>query len=245
MDTRVESIAENKFEIDSFILKIIAICAMTFNHIANVFGEALPMGFRVPFYAIGGLTFPIMAFSIVEGYHKTSNVKKYMLRILIFGLIALFPFFWAIGYSLNVLFTLLLGLVCLYLRDHMKNKNVFWLCFAGIVIFTILCDWALLGVSLIMAFGTVKGEKRRIILPVIAVSVAGIAITSSLAILNNTGYIQILLDACFFLVCLGVIPLLMSYHGKRGYSPRSLRYLFYIYYPVHLAVLAGINWLIK
>ena len=29
--------------------------------------------------------------------------------------------------------------------------------------------------------------------------------------------------------------------GERGYSPPSLRYMFYIYYPVHLIVIGGIK----
>ena len=235
---------EYKYEISAFALKIIAILTMTCNHIANVFGESLPMGVRFPLYAIGGLTFPIMAFLIVEGYHRTSNLQKYMQRLLLFGLLSLFPFFWTLGESLNVLFTLLLGLVCLSLRDRMKNKPMFWVCFTGIVFSTVFCDWSLIGVPLIFAYGTVKGEKRRIILPAAAATAFGLLLIATMSLFFERDSILILMDCAFSLAGLVVIPLLLSYHGKRGYSPPELRYLFYVYYPAHLLVITGIKWLV-
>ena len=35
------------------------------------------------------------------------------------------------------------------------------------------------------------------------------------------------------------IPLLEMYNGKRGYT--KLKYLFYVYYPLHLAVIYGVS----
>ena len=69
--------------------------------------------------AVGRLAFPIFAFQIGEGYRHTSDLKRYMSRLLLFALIAEIPFNLLISgsirdsYHQNVLFTLLLGLIAI------------------------------------------------------------------------------------------------------------------------------------
>lgn len=115
-------------------LKFIAILGMTMDHTGIVFGDYLPFWAKIALFAFGGLTFPTMAFLLVEGYKHTSDCKRYALRILLFAVIAQIPFMWAMhSPGLNVMFTLLLGLITLYLYDHMKNRTKFWF----------VHDWAL------------------------------------------------------------------------------------------------------
>ena len=233
--------AESKFGLSAFTLKIIAIVTMTCNHIAHGFENQLPIYLLVPLYVVGGLTFPIMAYLMIEGYQKTSNIKKYMLRLLIFGVIAILPF--ALVFKalvLNVLFTFLFGLICLYLRDKLKKKALFWLCFAGFVLITVFCDWSIVGVPMIVLFGILKDKKRRIVITTV-ISALALAL---LEIIFGDGWgMKMMLDIGFNIFVLCSMPLLWAYNGKKGYSPKSLRYLFYIYYPAHLAVIAGIMWL--
>ena len=63
--------------VTAFALKVAAIVGMTCNHIANVFGSELPGGAMVALYSLGGLTFPIMAYLLCEGYRHTSSVRRY------------------------------------------------------------------------------------------------------------------------------------------------------------------------
>ena len=59
-------------------LKYIAIIAMLIDHIGNAFVEEQTLLANI-MYMIGRITGPIMFFAAVEGYHKTKNLKKYML----------------------------------------------------------------------------------------------------------------------------------------------------------------------
>ena len=234
MNTCVES----KLGLSAFSLKIIAIVTMTCNHIAHGFENQLPIYLLIPLYIVGGLTFPIMAYLMIEGYQKTSNIKKYMLRLLIFGLIAVFPFILVFkALVLNVLFTFLFGLICLYLHDKIKKKALFWLCFAGFTLITLLCDWTLVGVPMIVLFGILKDKTRRIVIT----TVISALVLTLLEIAFGDGWgMKMMLDIGFSIFVLCSMPLLWAYNGKKGYSPRSLRYLFYIYYPAHLLVIGGI-----
>ena len=74
-------------------------------------------------FGFGGLTFPIMAFLLVEGYRHTSNVARYARRLLVFALVAQVPFGMFLSPGLNVLFTLL---VCLGLLYALRAIGVFW-----------------------------------------------------------------------------------------------------------------------
>ncbi|MGO2315384.1 MAG: TraX family protein [Pseudolactococcus laudensis] len=87
-----------KLSIDAYTLKIIAIIAMTLDHIGGTFENHLSPTARVLLMTPGGLTFPIMAFLLVEGYQHTRSVQKYGQRLLIFAFVALIPYMLALSY---------------------------------------------------------------------------------------------------------------------------------------------------
>ena len=64
--------------LSSFVLKVVAIVGMTCNHAAYVFAGHLPFVGECVLFAVGGVTFPVMAYLLVEGYRHTSNVKRYV-----------------------------------------------------------------------------------------------------------------------------------------------------------------------
>ena len=69
----MERIAE-KIKIDSFTLKMIAMLSMLADHIGAVlFPE------QILFRVIGRLAFPIFAYTLVEGFFYTHDIKKYIL----------------------------------------------------------------------------------------------------------------------------------------------------------------------
>ena len=86
------SAASPKRGVSSFTLKVVAIVGMTFNHACYIFYPYLPAEALLLLFGFGGLTFPIMAFLLVEGYHHTSNIKRYAGRLLAFALVSQVPY---------------------------------------------------------------------------------------------------------------------------------------------------------
>lgn len=79
--------------------------------------------------AIGRIAFPIFCFLLVEGFLHTRNVKKYLIRLLIFAFISDVPFdlafFAEIGLRhQNVFFTLFLGVSALACIDYVRHKDM-------------------------------------------------------------------------------------------------------------------------
>lgn len=221
-------------------LKLLAISGMTLDHIGVVFGHWLPLWAKVALYTLGGLTYPIMAYLLVEGYRHTSNLKRYGMRLLLYAIAAQVPYMWATrGISLNVLFTLSLGLITLYLYDNFKNRTVFWFVFTGLTLATGVMDWPLMGVPMVLLYYTQRAKWRRLILPVL-LPMGMMALQAAVQWIHpEMSAMDSLPSLAFaFIGCSLTIPLLANYNGKRG---RPLKYLFYVYYPGHLLALSLIR----
>lgn len=225
--------------IDSFHLKLIAIFGMTLDHIGIVFDAYLSLWAKCLLYALGGLTFPIMAYLLCEGYRHTRNVKKYMLRLLVFAAITQVPYMWALMPQINVLFTLLMGLLAIHITQTVKNKALSRLFLGGLVLLSIFADWGIIGVPMVLIYFYAEGKWKKIILPLLPPFVLMVALPMW-ALLS--GEIRVLPSMIYFLVgCLLTIPLLANYNGHRG---KPMRHLFYVYYPLHLVVLGLLRGLI-
>lgn len=248
--------------LSSFALKMVAIVGMTANHAAYLFDAQLPFEARCLLYAAGGLTFPVMAFLLVEGYRHTSNVRKYALRLGVFALVSQVPYALFLASDANVLFTLLIGLGVLYAYDHVTNRALFWALFAGALCASLVCNWGFVGVVMIFLFkvlgaGTQQGPAARVdervrsdfapawlrtplgsvATPVLLVAVAdGLPLLASLANgVSAAGDWSLLPFALYPIVgCTLTIPLLCAYRGRRGLP---MKWFFYAYYPLHIAVL--------
>ena len=147
---------------NSFYLKIIAVISMLFDHV----GYFLHSGNFSFFNYLGRFAFPIFAFQISEGYLHTRNLKKYLFRLGIFALISQIPFMlfeYSIGfdYTLNIFFTLFLGLLCIISFDRINNKLLSILVIL-ILLFIgeyIKVDYGYWGILLILLFFIFKNNK--------------------------------------------------------------------------------------
>ena len=253
---------------DAFTLKMVAIIGMLLQHTAIVFHEVIPFGLEIPMHFAGGLTFPILAFFLVEGYKHTSNVGKYMRRIFLFAVISQIPYTMAFSrlipiFSLNIMATLLLGLVLLWLYDKIKSRGLFWFIFVLLVAVSLVFDWGIIGPIMIIMYRVISDEKRRRVAPSIFAGTANIvmnliafvgvmliflaesttqsvsqAVDLTLASIAETG-INPILAVMFAIGSLCAIPLIRRYNGERG---RSMKWMFYIFYPLHFVVLLLIGY---
>lgn len=239
--------------IDGFRLKVIAIVAMLLNHIGsgfNLYEQSSILYFLTEF--IGKLTFPIMAYLLVEGFYYTRNRKKYAGRMAAFWLISIYPFhmlfssshsFSPIELVNNIFFTLLMGLLLMMSYEKVKTPLLRTLLVIFFSVSTIFSDWSLIGLLLIFGFYKGKNKQAGIWWP-IAYTTA--FLTLLLALMHSTAPDLVPLYEVFTgLGTLLVIPLLNVYNGERGYSPKWVKWGFYGFYPVHLVVLALIRMVIR
>ena len=224
--------------LDSFALKLLAIVAMTCNHASYCFEAQLPFWGLTLLRGVGGLTFPTMAFLIVEGYHHTRSVRNYLLRLALFAALAQVPYtvFLAPGeVQANVLVTLFLGLLVIFLDDRLENRALFAVVVLAILIAGIWCDWGVIGPAMILLFKRLLNSRWReapCLLPAATDGLMGLALLLD-GDPSGLSYALYGMAACPL-----AISLLRSYNGKRG---PGFKYFFYAYYPGHIVALGLIR----
>lgn len=178
---------------------------------------------------IGRISFPIFAFFIVEGFRRTSNVIKYVLRILFFALLSEIPFDLMVSNRLvyldaqNVLWTYLIGLLMLVsikiLSMDIDILHVVIVMITLVITFFLKTDYWCEGILLIFIFYKFRHDL------VVKFGIAFI-ITLVESIEKYHG-----------VACLSII-LLFFYDGTKGYL--DLKRFSYMFYPLHMLILYGI-----
>lgn len=214
----------------SFTLKIIACFTMFMDHI----GYLVYHGKMSYFNFIGRLAFPIFAFQISEGYAHTKNLKKYISRLLIFALISQYPFMLfhniiSTGFSLNIFFTLLLGLICIIIYDKIPYKALSLIISACIAYIAQIsnCDYGFYGVAIILLFYIFRNNKFLMSLSFILCTVIKYLIFT-IKYGNLTAYSLL----CIFTIL--PITFINLYNKQQG---RKIKYFLYIFYPAHLLII--------
>lgn len=232
---------EAEKSLNAFHLKVIAIVAMLINHIGHTFEYYWnPPIWEFIYLTIGLLTYPIMAYLVVEGFYYTRNRWKYAGRMGIFSLLTFyafaFNFFYVLWPGNNIMFTLMMGIFLMMLCEEIPYLPVQILLVIAFVMLTIVSDWNVFGIPLLYAFYKAHGKPaaNTYILSITALLMAAFSIVLQ-------GSMVDWVDVACYSGMLLVIPLLNAYNGKRGYSPSWVKWGFYAFYPVHIWIL----WLIR
>lgn len=220
-------------------LKLIAIICMTIDHLAWVLFPGYSLEpIAILLHLTGRIAAPIFCFFIAEGFFYTHDLRKYILRLLLFAIPSHFAYLFCFGHSFvpssifnqtSVLWAFAGGLVALAVnKSNLKGiwKTLLIIC---ICVVTFPADWSCIAVLVIYSFGTNRGKfKTQAIWLMIFVAMYAVI------------YV-IFLDKTYGILQMGVVlslPLLYMYNGERGKcSCSGLKWGFYIYYPLHLFLL--------
>ena len=233
-------------KLNSNHLKIIAIIAMTIDHIADLLYPGMPNIFiSNVMHIIGRLTAPIMFFFICEGYHYTKNVKNYISRLFIFALISHFAYCFAFGINFipfstgdifnqtSIMWTLAWAVVALHILHGKNNLKEWqkWLLIILINLITFSSDFSSIAVMAILFMYDRRGNLKSQMICMMA-WLSLYALISYLFVSKTYGLIA--------MTAILVYPLLKNYNGQRG-KVKWLKWFFYLYYPLHLIIIGALR----
>ena len=237
---------QNKLNISlhAVALRWIALICMLLDHLwATVVPGNLWMT------CVGRLAFPIFAFQTAEGYYHTSDLKRYMLRLVLFGLISEIPFnlmlsgSWLYPFHQNVMFTMLLGLLAVRAMEKACTARttrerltavltmLLWVT-VGAVTFV---DYGAYGVITVLLFAACRKLPYEKLF-----QLAGMV---CIHLFWMEGMTMPVLGLEFPLQGFAVLALLpiWCYRGEKGPRSKAVQYGSYLFYPLHLLILGIIG----
>lgn len=209
-------------------LKLIACVAMLCDHAAVALVRVQPA--YAVMRGVGRIAFPLFCLGIAEGARHTHDWRRYLVRLLVMGAVSELPGDLALVAALgedwlswqNVMWELAAALVavraCMAVRDRVRGRcaaaALMWLVTVGVAC---LADWARLdygfeGIVLVVLLWALLDH------PALRALVPAVPLASELPWV------------------LGASALIALYDGRRGDTRHP--WLFYLFYPAHLAVLA-------
>ena len=216
--------------LDATALKLLGVVTMTVDHIGYILCPDLVL-LRI----LGRLAYPIFAYLIAEGCTYSKHKAKYFLAVLGTGLLCSIASYGAehtLYQSIMITFACSIGLIFLLERALVQRNRILWtgvftvaltacfLLFQFRLIPRLETDYGFLGTITPLLVWLGKGNREKIL---------GLTVGLCLIALEMGG-IQ--------MFSLAAVPVLALYNGKRG--KYQWKPFFYLYYPIHLAVLYGI-----
>lgn len=218
----------------AFDIKLLAMIFMVIDHLGVFFFPQL----HVLRFA-GRLAFPLFAWLVATGAYHTHNLPRYALRLLLLAIVSQVPYLLANRTvdpsfsSLNVVFTLLLGLLAIYSVQVGPSKSTFLtillMCMLTAHVFDM--DYGYRGVLTIVCFYLFYSRP-------IAMSISQVCI-ALLTLFIYPGYLwlvsrsELAYAVLFSISGLLALPIIAGYNKKQGVK---LQYVFYAFYPLQYVV---------
>ena len=183
---------------------------------------------------IGRIAFPIFAFTLNEGYVHTRSLKKYLLRLFIFAVSIQMPsILFGHDYPMNIFFTLFLGLLSIYIFNLKKMNVILKIILIGFVLFfsqKFKLDYGIYGILVIINFNIFRNNKFKILMNFLVLNIYNVIFPKVFDLPDTQ---------LFSLISLVFI---FMYNGEKG---RSMKYFFYLFYPIHFFILEVIKFILE
>lgn len=219
-------------------LKLIALIAMTIDHIGLIFFPEISV-----LRCIGRIAFPIFAYFIAEGAYYTKNYLKYFCLMFSLGILFLIVYYVVssvIYLSIFITFSIALIYIFLYKLIVKEKRLILKIIYILLLMFLIInayiisnlvkFDYGLMGTLIPFAIYLCKNKYLKLLVLIVLLLINCI-------FFNKISVLHIQICSLFSVL------LLLMYNGKRGKI--NLKYLFYFYYPAHLVILYGIQMLLS
>lgn len=234
------------------LFKVMSISYNVLHYLNVNFG--VPQEISSLFFGIlGRVAAPIFLFLISNGYLYTKNIKKYLSRLITFAFISQFPYILAYkvwdsyiliqDINLNIIFTLACGLGAIWLFDRLSKSHfiIGALCvlFSAMLAKFLHMEGSYRYIIYIFIFFIIRNlsNKMKILIWIIILPLSYFDwsfdiiysfINNKLEIFELESYL-----INVFAPFLGIL-LTLLYNGKKQTENKTLKYLWYFFYPIHL-----------
>lgn len=239
-------------KLNAFQLKFFALVIMLLDHLWFAFPKVFP----VWFHPLSRFVAPLFAFFLVEGLFHTRNKLKYNIRLagwavfMMLGnsIINMLLISKNVSVSNNIFATLALGLTIINLLEYSKkcegNKKM------GIIILSILLIPGALfvegGMNLIpfiIITYLFRGNNKKLLIGYILLFIIMFKMNLVIYPTLDVTIDMLMYNSDFLFIT--AVPFMLLYNGERGLNNKFSKYMFYVFYPLHLWGLAVIKFIIN
>lgn len=239
-------------KLSGFQLKIIALVLMFGEHFGIYLGKLLPVHFPLYLEYAGRIVAPIFFFLAVESYFKTGNRRRYIIRLYVWALIMQAgnfiisrivqttyqpEHFFPVGQNIFLSIAVGVSMIAAFEWGHAQIGIKKWgeFALAGFLAFaSLLTEASYNGLAMLIVFYFFYNKK-----PALYFAYTGLCVLFFLWGLANLEYFW---ESEFQWMMIAALPFIFLYSGERGRY--SLKYLFYVFYPLHIWILYFIRYAI-
>lgn len=215
--------------VSSYALKIIAMVLMVLDHIYTFLPD-IPIWFGY----LGKCSAPIFFYLLVEGVRYTRDRKAYLFRLFGSG-IFMIGMDYLLGIHNNIFLSLGFGAGIMCAVDYGKRSGRYIPACALAVLCSIamiFTEASLYGLAMTFIFYFLWDHKVWL-----SILYAAFSLEPVLMLAGIPEYVDQIFLFDYQWMMVFALPLFLLYNGKKGRSTKLSKWIFYVFYPLHLTVI--------